>query len=576
MLISLDGAGAADLWSRYEQGELDDRRGFRRFFDEGVVAEALVPASPTLTSTNHATLATGAPPGRTGIVSNTIHLPGTPLGKTVRGFDLPIEVETLWEAARRQGKRAVSVTWPSVEAGGEDRWADAGMFFVNDPEHPARVVELGAEAWREPDGSGPTGSYSPVRFVRLTVEGGGDARLAYRLYAVDRTDDGQVGYDAVAIRPDTESARMIELRAGEWGEVVDDPVRRAGEGPAVRGLKLLAIAPDLRRVRLYLGGSFRLRAYPEAYLLDLLRAGLYWPGAPDDDHLDAAWTGEPGIDLATFVEQSGRFAAFYGAAVGRLAADPSWDLALVYLPNLDEAGHELSLVSPRQPGHSAPRVAELSIARRAVWELMDRFLADLLDDEAMAGTAVVVVSDHGMAPVHSSFDPNVLLRREGLLATDAEGRIAAEGTTAWAANSSASAHVYLRDDLPAAARRPLVARLERLFEGFAVGGERPVARAAAGDELAALGLDHRHSGDLVLFAAPGWSVGFSHLASGELVRQVPVGSYGTHGYLAERPEMEAIYLAIGPGVGRGRTGKVRGTEVAGRVAGLLGIELGDR
>ena len=40
--------------------------GFSRFFREGVVADALVPVDPTLTSPNHISLATGYPPAATG------------------------------------------------------------------------------------------------------------------------------------------------------------------------------------------------------------------------------------------------------------------------------------------------------------------------------------------------------------------------------------------------------------------------------------------------------------------------------------------------------------------------------
>ncbi len=575
MLISLDGAGAADLQRYYEQGEFDRVRGLRRFFEDGVVAEGLVPVNPTLTAVNHASLATGALPSRTGIVSNEIHLPGTPLGEKVRGFDLPIETDTLWEAARRQGKRVAVATWPSVDWTDERRSADYGFAFVNDPEHPARMVTVGRDAWGESDrqgGSWPE-SRSPVRLARVAVEGGEGVRLTYRLYATDETDDGAVNYDTVHLWPDVADARPDAVAAGEWAEVEDDPhFRGDDEGPAVRYVKLLEIAPDLARVRLYFGGSFRTRAYPHAYLVDMRRAGLLWPGAPDSDHLEAGWAGRPGIDVATWVEQADRFGDFFSAAWLRLAEDDDWDLALLYLPMIDEAGHEMLLVSPEQAGYSRARMVELDNARRAVWRIVDGVIARLYASEAMADTAVVIVSDHGMAPIWRAFDPNVLLRREGLLATDDAGEVQAAGTTVWAANASTSAHVYLREGLAAGERRALVARLARLFAEFEHAGERPVAHVADRTEMAAFGLDHPRSGDLVLFAAPGWKLD-NFLELDEPVWPTGEGEYGAHGYLNDVPAMEAIYLALGPGVGRGRIGKVRNTEVAEKVAALLGIKL---
>ncbi len=581
ILISLDGAAALDLHRYYEEGEFAGRRGFRRFFEEGVVAEALVPVDPTITAVNHATLATGALPAATGIVSNTLRLPGAPLGESVRGFDIPIEVETLWEAARRQGKRVAVATWPSVDGQDDRRRGDYGFLFVNDPEHPARLAVLDGGDWREPAaGAREPASRSPVRYARLEIEGGDGALLAYGLYAMDRVDDGEAAYDALVVRPEhAPGAPEAVVEPGGWAEVVDDPRPRFAEpvsaGPAVRGVKLLALAPDLSSVRLYLGGSFRTRAYPRDYLAALARAGLNWPGAPDDHHLQATWAERPGIDAATFVEQAGRFAAFYGAALERLAAADDWDLALVYLPMLDEVGHATYLVSERQTGWSPERQAELDRGRRAVWRMVDGVLARLLAGDRMAETAVVVVSDHGMAPIHGSFDPNVLLRREGLLATDAAGRIVPEGTAAWATRTSATAQVYLRDGLDPSARQALLDRLAHLFRSFETGGERPLALVATRAEVAAKGFGHPNGGDLVLIGAPGWNLSLSGLRrpGGEAAWPAPAGHYGGHGYLAaELPAMEAIYLAVGPGVGRGRIGKLRATAVAGRVAGLLGIE----
>ncbi|MFP5286010.1 MAG: alkaline phosphatase family protein, partial [Thermoanaerobaculia bacterium] len=89
VLLSLDGAGAAELHRLYGEGKLR-AGGFARFFEEGQVATGLVPVNPTLTSTSHISLATGYVPGETGIVSNTFHPAGRPLLETARGFSAEI------------------------------------------------------------------------------------------------------------------------------------------------------------------------------------------------------------------------------------------------------------------------------------------------------------------------------------------------------------------------------------------------------------------------------------------------------------------------------------------------------
>ncbi|HEX5760128.1 MAG TPA: alkaline phosphatase family protein, partial [Thermoanaerobaculia bacterium] len=572
ILISLDGAAAADLEHYYRQGEFDELRGFRRFFEEGQVAEGLIPVDPTLTSPNHASLATGAPPARTGIVGNTFHRPGDPVGKTVSGFDLPLETEALWETARRQGKRAVSITWPHAHGPGSGggRRADRGVLYVNDPEADARLVELARSDWGEPDRAYWRATDSPLRMARVAIEGRDGARVAVKLYAADGRDDGAVRYDTIEVWPEVEDVRPDVLEPGGlWAQVELDPHPRGeDQGPAVSYAKLLELAPDLARARIYFGGAFRTRAFPPPYLEAVRGGGLSWPGAPDDDLLEAFWAGKPGIDLPTWLEQAQNLADFYGQLLVGLPGSDDWDLALVYLPHIDEAGHQLYLASPRQPGWSRERMVEFENARRAVWRMADRVLAQLFaTGEAMADTAVVVVSDHGMHPLHSMLDPNFLLRREGLQQADAEGRVVAAGTSAWAATSSAMAHVYLT--APAEERAPLTERLRRLFADFEVEGERPVARVVTRKEAGAMGLDHPAAGDLLLFAAPGWLMDRAGARRGAATG--PADHLGAHGYLSSEPRMRAIYLALGPGVERGRIGPVRTTEVAGRVAALLGI-----
>ncbi|MGH9362148.1 MAG: alkaline phosphatase family protein, partial [Thermoanaerobaculia bacterium] len=505
-------------------------------------------------------------------VANTLHRPGDPVGKTVRGFDLPLETEAVWEAARRQGKRTASLTWPFAHGQGEPgRAADSGVLYVNDPEAPARIVDVQPAAWGEPDRDPWRDVHSPFRMARIATPGAGGAAVQVRLYAFDQSDNGRVNYDAIEVWPEVAGVQPGLLEAGgTWARVVFDPrLRGEDEGAAVSHAKLLDLAPDLSRVRIYLGGIYRTRAFPQGFLLKLQRAGLYWPGAPDDEHLDAFWAGRPGIDQATWLEQAENLADFYDVLKALLFGPDDWDLALLYLPHIDEAGHQFYLASPRQPGYDRERVARFESAIRALWRMADGVLAHLFaTGEAMADTAVVVVSDHGMHPLHSALDPNFLLQRAGLLTVDAKHVPVAAGTSAWAVVSSAVAHVYLT--VPETERAPLADRVRRLLADYAVAGERPIARVVARKEAGPLGLDHPAAGDLILFAAPGWIFDRGGFRRGAATG--PADHLGAHGYLSSEPRMHGIYLALGPGVKRGRIGPVRTVEVAGRVAALLGID----
>ena len=228
------------------------------------------------------------------------------------------------------------------------------------------------------------------------------------------------------------------------------------------------------------------------------------------------------------------------------------------------------MTDPRQTGFSPARRDEFAAARLRVWQDVDRELARLLAALDLSTTAVVVVSDHGMTPTHTQVDPNVLLWQNGFLAI-ADGKVQKNGTVVHAVGSGGIVHVY------APGRADLVPTLRTLFANWLVDGEKPVERVLTRQEAADAGidLDHPNSGDLILFLREGYS------AHGNLLREektsAPSSALGMHGYLNTHPDMHAIYMAVGAGIGKGNTGKgnagtVRNPEVAGRVADLLGIE----
>ncbi len=84
----------------------------RRLLLEGAHASGVIPAFPTVTYPNHATMVTGVSPSKHAILSNT---PFDPYGKNSDGwywYAEDIKVPTLWDAARKAGLVTASVDWP--------------------------------------------------------------------------------------------------------------------------------------------------------------------------------------------------------------------------------------------------------------------------------------------------------------------------------------------------------------------------------------------------------------------------------------------------------------------------------
>jgi predicted AlkP superfamily pyrophosphatase or phosphodiesterase len=539
VLLSLDGASSVTLHRLYREGALA-AGGFARFFREGQVADSLIPVDPSLTAVNHISLATGYCPDRTGIVANNFHPAGAPFLESVSGFAAPIDTETLWEAARRQGKRAGVVNWPGADGNGPRRRADWGMIYVNDPERRAELVTVESGLW-EPaaETARALGLQSrSVQGIAVQVGAGEPEAQQFDLLVAD----GRL----LAVPPGSRKAFPLPL--GQWADL---PCRLSSR-EAVCPVKLLKLDPAAETT-LYFGGVYPLPAYPEDFAAALAARKLFWTGPPDDHALEDTWKGRPGIDLETWLEQSGRFTRFFGEGLLAAARRPDWDLLMGYLPVIDEAGHQLLLTDPRQPGFTPERRDALEAARRRVWQAVDRELARLLAEIDLRSTVVVIVSDHGMTPVHTAVDPNVLLREKGLLALDRKGNLLEKGTVAWTVGSGGVVHVYV-----APGRPDLVPVLRDLFAGWTVKGEHPVEHVYTRKEAAVVHLDHPDSGDLVLFLREGFGDGED-------------STYGKHGYLATYPDMHGIYLALGAGIPHGNAGTVRNPEVAGRVASWLGI-----
>ena len=129
ILISFDGARPQVIEKLLKSGKLPAAGGFAKLISAGTKAEGMISVLPTVTATNHITLATGAYPERTNIPANTLHNTDTGLTTTSSGFGAPIDAETLWEAAKRQGKKVITIAFAGADGRGADRRGDKTLGF---------------------------------------------------------------------------------------------------------------------------------------------------------------------------------------------------------------------------------------------------------------------------------------------------------------------------------------------------------------------------------------------------------------------------------------------------------------
>jgi predicted AlkP superfamily pyrophosphatase or phosphodiesterase len=233
------------------------------------------------------------------------------------------------------------------------------------------------------------------------------------------------------------------------------------------------------------------------------------------------------------------------------------DFLTYHILNLDAMHHADGPGSPA--GYTAMALADAEV--RQVLEALDA--AGIRRD-----TTIFVVADHGFAKAGKLILPNVVFRQNKLLTAGPTSIVAAR---AQAITEGGTAMVYLTDPATLEEDRRRVMGLMKGIEGVA-----DVVEPSGHAELAiSTPSQNRHAPDLVLVAKDGYA--FVDYATGEqAVIEAVAGRHmlGHHGYLATNRHMDALFLAVGPGIKRGhRIGRFENIDLAPTIARVLGVEL---
>jgi len=542
--VSFDGLGGVRLNEFLAAGTLD-AGGFAAFAARGVLAGRAVDVTPSLTPVAHIAAITGAPPAKTGIVANQFREPGSPFGTQTSGFTASIGSETLWEAARRQGRRVGVITYPGADGTSEARKGDFGLVWPEKPARESAFVSVPGDAWT--DAAGAPKSFSPPRAARVAVQTPGGA-ATLRLVATDTTDDATANYDLVSVsREDgASSARLGAVAAHGWFSLA---VAGAG-GSFTAWCRLDELDPSLARAELYVGAFNAVPGYPEDYRRRLEEAVGGWPGAPD-----YALVRPPRGDYAAHEEQAARLAEYLTKAILFTIKSERFDLLVGYQPLVDEIEHAFE---PGPYGGSKDAVVR---AFRTADRTAAAILAALTPRDSF-----LFFSDHGIVSLETGVNIEKYLVDKGWTPVGPKGPKDGERRVQICATSGI-AHVYLDPALAPAARKAAAAALLSDLEGLAALKDGLVDDVVPHADLARLGLDHPRSGDVVVLLAPGtdfWRGGAQVLGK--------PGNRGGHGYRATFPVLDASFGAIGPGIAPARPETISLLEVAARAARALGID----
>jgi hypothetical protein len=201
LMVSYDALGADLAWQWISDGTASLPEGLAGMAQHGFSAERLRMVDPTLTAVQHLTLVTGRDAAGTGVVSNSFHLPGTPITDMVSGFNASSRAEPLWAAARRNGLRVAPLMWPGADAGAPDRMGDFGTVWPGPPVSPSEIRELTPET-AETTGEVPSNDGLAPLLWRVAIDLGesSPAEVEALVALVDADPNGQPRYDTVAVR----------------------------------------------------------------------------------------------------------------------------------------------------------------------------------------------------------------------------------------------------------------------------------------------------------------------------------------------------------------------------------------
>lgn len=588
LMISIDGTPDYLVDRFLKNGVLPANGAFARMKKAGTYADRMLPVNVASTGPSHIAIFTGAEPGTSGIVGNSFRKADQAWEEpAVTAFKQPIAAETIFGAAHRQGKKVITLGGVGLDYTDSSRMTDR-MFMYPVISGSSGIFNLKKNGYIK---------YKGEEYISL-VSADSSVQPAIRLYkeTVSRCwfylkdsfiNEANVLKPAFQIIVDNDSTLqngyLTAVNDSDWSTI---RISFKGKTYAV-SVNLFSASRVDGRFCIYFSPPAELFGYPDGFMQRLQKACGIWPGEPDNLKQTAGLVPEE-----KWMDQVGRLAAYSKNLILTGMKEENWDLLFGYFSTLDDIQHRYTLTDKRQLDYTAengnrPARYEKIIAQ---WfSLIDRYLLEIM--EALPpGTSLIVFSDHGMIPIHSTLLINNYLEKAGFSFT---------GKEVQAVTSGNSAHLYInRQQIQAIQYPGFLNRLKQALTGLKdeKTGEPVFALIADSTEQKRRGLYHHdYSGDLFISCREGYSISsrfvpdapyliqntFDLLLAGnqpEAVRKFLLNGTmnetgrAVHGCLSEVRKGQSVFYAWGNNVPVKKVSTMRSLQIAPSVAKLLGMK----
>jgi len=372
--ISIDGL-QPKLLESWIASPVANPDGFKSLWQKGAVYPATKAHVISITAASHAGTATCASPARHGITGNHFLL----AGKRVSGFKVPFQAETMWEAARKQGKKVASFAYAGMDGTTPARTSDIGITYPDEARMgKPQIVSL------------TPGDHNIVEpRIVLNPATGKDLMLQF---------SNKAGRAIIRYRTGSEEEREVNAPLqGEklsGGQVVNI-LAHDGER-----LRRIVIRPVSGKTASWLisRASYN-EAFPESYRKSLDDVGLVWPDV-NIKGLDLE------LDPSAVVAVQGLLDDFIGDVASRAVKETNPDIVLFYQPLIDSTGHGFQNKLP-DPSSLDHRDAVTS-AFRAAFKIVDNNVAKVLATSKQ-NDVVALMGDHSMTATRTNLNVAPLL-----------------------------------------------------------------------------------------------------------------------------------------------------------------------
>ncbi|WP_079508942.1 alkaline phosphatase family protein [Mesobacillus jeotgali] len=599
VLVSFDGMRNDLTRSYVKGGKLPN---IKNVMNKGSMAKYATTVSPSLTAPSHAAIATGATPLKTSIVSNVWQEKDAAMTNKKDAFLSKLEVDPLWVAARKQGKTTATVAFAGANPA-TGKQADYTIYYGDtwSPSNQEKLKFTEASGW-----TNPPKSYSGLKesFFQIKVENAKNQTI--HVLAFDSSDDHKENYDSFIVT-DNKAKTQKSVKPNGWGSL---ELKVQEEKTAGFWFKFALTDASLEE------DTFMYRTAvtsglidgPNGFSKDIRDRYGFFPPQQDDIALEKGW-----ISRKEYEAISERFANWVTDVSLYIKKEYHPDLLMFYAPQIDHQEHKYLLTDPRQPGFTKKKSDEYAEYIQWAYKTADKTVGKTVKalDE---NDYLFIVSDHGMEPAHSALEPNKILKDNGLLKLDSEGKIDYEKSKAIAIPSGSAAHVYINLEsrekygiVPAEeydqVRKQIIEAFKKVevnrndngpvikyhlkeiwnstvnlsFNGLKETSQSLIgyltnAKVHPYEEIKQIpqqGVSReQNAGDVLLMAAPGYIMG---QGVSEMVKPAP--EYGTHGGNPDREKLKAVFMGMGPDISRGKQiDPITNLDIAPTIYDLLDLE----